>query len=368
MSLAIKNLLAERTRLALSVVGVGFAVSLMLVMAGIFVGTTRQVTTYIDHSRNAVWVMQPGVSQMFKAVSWLPTEDRDKLLTLPETNSAEPILGLPSDFVHKGTHTAFFIVGYDTATGVGGPWSLAEGRSVTVPGEVVLDRVLARKNGINLGDSVSIVDANFTVVGLSNQTAAATNYYTFMSLPDAARLLRAGNRVSYFLVEPAPGHTPEQVVDAIDRELPEMDALTSTSFADNSRDIIVTMIGRPLKSMIAIAAAVGAALIGLTVWVLTAEQMIDFGVLRAIGVRPAKLRRLVLGQAGIVAALGFLLGAALTYLVQFGIGDRMGDVMLQVTPALLGGVAIATGAMAVLGSLLPLRRVSRIDPADAFRH
>ena len=27
--------------------------------------------------------------------------------------------------------------------------------------------------------------------------------------------------------------------------------------------------------------------------------------------------------------------------------------MLQVTPALLGGVAIATGAMAVLGSLLP---------------
>ena len=75
-----------------------------------------------------------------------------------------------------------------------------------------------------------------------------------------------------------------------------MDALTSTSFADNSRDIIVTMIGRPLKSMIAIAAAVGAALIGLTVWVLTAEQMIDFGVLRAIGVRPAKLRRLVLGQ------------------------------------------------------------------------
>ena len=64
MSLAIKNLLAERTRLALSVVGLGFAVSLMLVMAGIFVGTTRQVTTYIDHSRNAVWVMQPGFSDV----------------------------------------------------------------------------------------------------------------------------------------------------------------------------------------------------------------------------------------------------------------------------------------------------------------
>ena len=74
MIVAVKNLAAERTRLLLSVFGVGFAVLLVLVMAGIFVGTTRQVTTYIDHSRNAVWVMQPGVSQMFKAVSWLPAD------------------------------------------------------------------------------------------------------------------------------------------------------------------------------------------------------------------------------------------------------------------------------------------------------
>lgn len=58
--IAAKNLLAEKTRLVLAVLGVAFAVLLMLVMAGLFVGTTRQVTTYIDHSRNAVWVMQPG--------------------------------------------------------------------------------------------------------------------------------------------------------------------------------------------------------------------------------------------------------------------------------------------------------------------
>jgi putative ABC transport system permease protein len=31
-------------------------------------------------------------------------------------------------------------------------------------------------------------------------------------------------------------------------------------------------------------------------------------------------------------------------------------------------MALATAVMAVLGSLLPLRRVTRIDPAVAFRH
>ena len=81
-------------RFALSVVGVGVAVLLVLMMSGVFVGTTRQVTTYIDHSRNAVWVMQPGVSQMFKSVSWLPDDDKAALMAVPEIASAEPILGL----------------------------------------------------------------------------------------------------------------------------------------------------------------------------------------------------------------------------------------------------------------------------------
>ena len=367
MIVAVKNLAAERTRLLLSVFGVGFAVLLVLVMAGIFVGTTRQVTTYIDHSRNAVWVVQPGVSQMFRAVSWLPAGDERTLSALPEVGSADPILGQPSDFVHDGEQTAYFVLGYDTATGVGGPWSLAQGRNVDRPGEVVLDRILADKNGIRLDDTVRIVDGDFTVVGLSNQTAALGNFYAFVSQPDAVRLLRAGDRVSYFLVQPAPGYTPEQAVQAIRDGVPGADALTSAEFAQNSRDIIISMIGRPLKAMIAIAALVGVALIGLTVLAATNEQMADFGVLRAVGVRPVQLVRAVLGQAALIAALGYLVGAALAYVAQFLIRDRLGDVTIAVTPVMLAGMALATAVMAGLGSLLPLRRVTRIDPAVAFR-
>lgn len=45
MIVAVKNLVAERARFVLSVVGVAVAVILVLVMSGIFVGTTNQVTT-----------------------------------------------------------------------------------------------------------------------------------------------------------------------------------------------------------------------------------------------------------------------------------------------------------------------------------
>lgn len=364
---AVRNLTTERTRFALAVLGVGFAVLLVLIMAGIFVGTITQVTTYIDHSRNAVWVTQPGVSQMFRAVSWLPGEDGQRLLALPEVDSAGPILGQPSDFIHDGQQTAYFVLGYDPETGVGGPWSLAEGRNVGAPGEVVLDRVLAAKNGIRIGDTVAIVDRDFTVVGLSDQTAALGNFYAFVALPEAARLVRAGSRVSYFLVQPAPGVTPERAAAAIRQSVPGVDALTAAEFAGNSREIIVSMIGRPLKTMIVIATLVGVAVIGLTVWSITVEQTADFGLLRALGVRPIQLCRIVIGQAALTAAAGYLLGAALAYGLQFVIAERMGDVTIQITPAMLAAMAAATAVMALLGSLLPLRRVNRIDPATAFR-
>ncbi|CPY84199.1 Probable ABC transporter%2C permease protein [Mycobacteroides abscessus] len=88
MIVAVKNLVAERARFVLSVIGVAVAVILVLVMSGIFVGTTNQVTTYIDHSKGAVWVVQPGVSQMFRAVSWLPGDGKDRLLKVPGVQSA----------------------------------------------------------------------------------------------------------------------------------------------------------------------------------------------------------------------------------------------------------------------------------------
>ena len=144
--------------------------------------------------------------------------------------------------------------------------------------------------------------------------------------------------------------------------------MTSTEFAHNSRDIIISMVGRPLKTMIAISTLVGVVLVGLVVWTVTVEQSADFGVLRALGVRPIQLCRIVLAQAALVGAAGFVLGAAIAYGAQFLISERMGDVTVAITPAMLAAMAAATAVMAALGSLLPLRRVVRIDPAVAFRH
>ena len=365
--IAYKNLVAERGRLATSIIGVAFAVTLVLVMVGIFVGTTGQVTTYIDNSRDAVWVVQPGTTQMFRSVSWLPADTEDKLRAVDGVGEISPILGVPSSFVRDGKQTAFYLLGFDPAASQGGPWDVSQGRARVGPGEVVLDRVLAAKNDVAVGDSVELVDGTFRVVGLSEETAAVGNFYAFVTLDEARRLLRAGDRVSYYLVQPRPGQSTAELADRIDAEVGAVDALTAEEFANNSRAIVVSMIGRPLYAMIGIGLLVGIALVALTVLATVAEQLQEFGVLKAIGVSGRQLYREVLIQAGLLAVVGFLVGVAVTYGIQLAIRERLGDVTVEITPFMLIAMFAAAVVMAALGSIVPVRRVGRLDPAVVFR-
>ena len=79
-----------------------------------------------------------------------------------------------------------------------------------------------------------------------------------------------------------------------------------------------------------------------------------------------QLWRTVLAQAGLIAALGYLVGAAAAFATEVLLGDRLGDVTIAITPTMLVAVAAGTAVMAALGSVLPARRVAKIDPAIAF--
>ncbi|MBL8930834.1 MAG: FtsX-like permease family protein [Kineosporiaceae bacterium] len=366
MTIALKNLVSETGRLVTSLIGVAFASLLVLVMSGIYIGTIGQVTTYIDNTPASVWVAQPGVTQMFRSVSWLPADTARSVAAVDGVTSASPLLGVPSSFDHDGSHTAYYLVGYDLGA-AGGPWELTEGRPIRSGGETVMDAVLAAKNDVGVGDVVRLVDRDFTVVGLSDETAAVGNFYAFVTLADAAQLLRASGRISYVLATAATGLAPETLAQRIEEQVPTVDALTASEFADNSRSIVISMVGRPLLAMILIGLLVGIALISLTVLSMTQEQMRDFGVLRAIGVRPGQLVVTVVVQALVLAVVGYVIGAGATFGVRSLIKGRLGDVTVSVPPWLLAAMAATTLLMAILGSLLPVRRVSALDPALAFR-
>jgi putative ABC transport system permease protein len=103
------------------------------------------------------------------------------------------------------------------------------------------------------------------------------------------------------------------------------------------------------------------------------ERAREFGVLRAQGMTPAELVRLVLTETGLLGLaagllampLGALLSALLVYVInRRSFGWSMDLVLAPRAFAIAGGLAVAA---ALLAGLLPAWRIGRVAPVEALR-
>jgi putative ABC transport system permease protein len=97
------------------------------------------------------------------------------------------------------------------------------------------------------------------------------------------------------------------------------------------------------------------------------ERREDYALLKAMGASPALLLRVVLGQAGAVVLGGLLVGP-LAYLVAVPVVGALAPAV-PVALSALPVTAVVLGAFVIggVGSVLPLRRIQRIDPGEVFR-
>ncbi len=155
--LARRNLARNRVRLVASVGGVALALSLTLALAAIYAGVANQLTTYIDRVGADVWVAQSGVRNLHMVASWLPDSVTGEVRAVEGVAEATPIL-YSTDTIAAGEERAVaYVIGLPEGAAMGGPWDVVEGSREVGPGEIIVDRGFARKAGVTIGDSVSVL-------------------------------------------------------------------------------------------------------------------------------------------------------------------------------------------------------------------
>jgi putative ABC transport system permease protein len=95
------------------------------------------------------------------------------------------------------------------------------------------------------------------------------------------------------------------------------------------------------------------------------DHLPQFATLKAMGFSGDFLRRIILGEAAILSASGFLAGFAVSWLAERYIASQS---MLPVRIGLSSGMVVCclTVAMCVGAGLLALRRVAVADPAALY--
>jgi putative ABC transport system permease protein len=105
----------------------------------------------------------------------------------------------------------------------------------------------------------------------------------------------------------------------------------------------------------------------LTIFTSTIEKAREYGVLKAIGVSNRQLYTVVVAQAVTAAVLGYLLGAGLALATSAAAGSFVPEFITEIRWLDAAWIFAVTLGMAVVSSLLPVRRLARIDPAEVFR-
>lgn len=354
----------DRRHAALTVLGVAASLLLVLVLGGIFTGAIDRVTSYIRTSPAELFVSQAGVRTMHMSASTLPADTADRVARVPGVDWSAPIAFASGSIGGPDGRQLSYLIGYDTATGRGGPDLLAEGRTPG-RGEGVLDEQAAENLGLGLGDRLTVMGSSVRVVGLSTGGTSITNTTVFVDLAEFGRI--HDGRTSYVLVGVEPGVDESDLADRIRDEIDGVTVQTRDEFAASEARIVTDMSADLLRLMSSIGLSIALAVIALGLMTATLNRLRDFAVLKALGARTGRLAAAVAMQVLLSVVLAAAVATAAALLIAWLLPLAAPSIQITVTASAVARTTASALVVGLLAAVWPLRRVTMLDAATAFR-
>lgn len=366
---AVRALSGKRRRTILGVTAIALVVMLFILVQSVSDSFFRGFFSSIYSTEADVWV-SPVTS--FAGIGGSPVSGDlvDELLAVPGVEHAELVFSSQGRVRFGDAEAEVSVTGFEPE-GIFASLELADGRLPSVtPGlrEAVIDESAHMLlPDLRVGDVVEANGSAFTVVGISRQHKLVASPVLFVPISAARDAFGlASDQGSYALATVADGAAAEGVASAVgDRLGSGYRVLTKEqNIAEWSRQF--SYMRSVLTGVSVVAFIIGALVMTLLVYISVVEKTREIGILKAIGATNRSVRSLVVLEAVAVAIPGFVIGAALGSVVA-----SLMPAVMPIEPELPAGLyaaaAAITGAVAVLGSVVGMRRAVTVDPLDALR-
>ncbi len=228
--------------------------------------------------------------------------------------------------------------------------------------DVLVGSSIAQRLGLKEGGSLSLEGKTFTVARVIPETGTIDDSRIYAHLHTVQQLLGTGEQVSAIEIMGCCSAISDGLLGKLRNILPDTRITTINQIV--STQIQTNQLMRKISFVfLVIIIIVGAITIGNYMWANVEERRREIGILITIGTKRSAIYRLFLSKAvilGVVGGLGgFIVGTGAAMIL----GPQLAGLSVSPIPVyLLFSVGVAV-LIALLGSILPVYRAARFDPA-----
>jgi len=370
--LARRNLFHDKVRLTVTLTGIVFAVVLIVVELGLFVGFTVTTSGLVDHSGADLWITSKHVPYVELGV---PFSERKlyQVRAISGVQEAEKLVVRWTQWKRPdGREESVQIVGFDPNSSLGSPWNLVAGtvEDLKRPDAVIVDEIYKQKLGVEkLGELFEIRGHRARIVGFTHGIRSFTTspyvFTTFKKAQDYSGI--DANQTVFILVKTSPGYDLNQVRREILANVKDVEVFTTAEFSRMTQVYWMFTTGAGVAVLLAaiLGLVVGFVVVAQTIYATTVDHLKEFGTLKAMGAANGYIYKVIIEQAAISAVMGYALGMVVSAVV-VGASQRGGAAIVVPWPMAIG-MFFLTLTMCVGAAMLSINKVTHLDPAMVFK-
>ena len=373
LRIGFKLLVNDKGKFSALLIGITFAVFLMMQMTAMFAGILNRAFSTVTNIGATIWIMDPAVNTATSAIP-MPDYLLDAVRSMDGVSFAVPLfIGGALVKLDSGTYQSVSVVGLDDTRLFGRP-ELEQGSIQDIYADnafmVVNDAEFSKLENPKIGTVFELNDHLGVIVGIARVASNGLNgvptlYTTYSRAIEYIPTTRF--TISYVLAQAK----SEAAVAGIKQQVAKLGyvALTKGEFNKQITNFYTykTGIGTNILLMTVISFIVGLSISGQTFYTFILENLEKFGALKAIGAKGRELVYMILFMATFTALTGYGLGVGLVTLMIWIARSRLPNYAAMITFWNLGLALGMVILIAGISSYVGVRKVLKIEPFDIFR-
>ena len=373
IKIALKLLVNDQGKFYTLIIGIMFAVFLIMQMISTLAGVVQRSAADIINVGAKIWIMDPSVASARDNIP-LPNYILDAVRSMDGVQFAVPIYyGAGNIRLKSGRYQSATIIGLDDATLFGRP-NVIEGSINTIYNNdvyiVVKNAEYAKLDKPQIGEVFEINDHRGTIGAIAknavNGIFGTPTLYTTYSR--ATRTLpNTRFTVTYVLVNPK----DNSAIASIKKQVAKLGyvARTEQEFVRMNANYYIykTGMGTNLLIMTIISFIVGLSIAGQTFYTFVLENLEKFCALKAIGATKNDLIQMIMFQAVLVGFLGYGFGILFSSIVIALAKFRLANYATMTTLGSMSFAFVMVLIIVAFSSYIGIRKVLRIEPFEVFR-